>query len=226
MTVKKSITRLLVTGLLLSAAASAFAEKGDWLIRSRIIYISPNDDSGAVAINGAGVAGSGVSVNGAATIDIDFTYMFTNNFGVELLLDLSSKHDVKATGTLAGLGTILETRVLPPALIAQYHFRPAAKFRPYIGAGVNYTIFFDEKAKGSLNNAIGTASSVDFENSTGLVAQLGADFALNDDWFMNVDAKYMTIDTTVKVNTQTGNNLRVNADIDPFVLGVGIGRRF
>jgi outer membrane protein len=101
---------------------------------------------------------------------------------------------------------------------------PDSNIRPYIGAGVNYTYFFDEKVVGPV---LPTANSkAKLEDSWGLAAQAGVDIAINDDWFVNLDVKYIQMDTTAKFSNTAAGNAQISADIDPFVYGIGVGRRF
>jgi outer membrane protein len=217
---------LLIGGLAFSATAAQAYQGGDWLVRGRLITIQPNDSSGPVSIAGAAVPGSGVTVGSATTLDIDITRMLTPNWGVELLLDPSTKHDIDATGSaLGGLGTIVTTRVLPPALILQYHFAPNSNVRPYAGVGVNYTLFFNEDATNSLKTALGGSADVSLKESWGLAAQAGVDVDVNKDWFVNLDVKYIDMSTKANISSPAGV-VRVNADINPWVFGVGLGRRF
>jgi len=216
---------IVAAGLALSATPAAAWDAGDWLMRGRLINVAPHDSSGPVSIAGTAVPGSGVSVDSSVTLDIDFTYMMTRNWGAELLLDLSSKHDVTATGSLAGLGQIVSSRVLPPSLLLQYHFAPGAKVQPYAGIGVNYTYFFDEDASASLTRALGGSARVDLDSSWGLAAQVGADIDLNNGWFLNVDLKYIDFNTTASITAPAGLT-RVDVDINPWVYGIGIGKRF
>jgi outer membrane protein len=208
------------------AGASAFAhDAGDFFVRARVIDIAPNDDSGAVVIAGSPVGGSGVSVDEGWTLDIDLNYMLSANWGVELLLDLSSRHTVAATGSLASLGEILELRTLPPALLLQYHFNPAGQFQPYAGLGLNYTYFFDIDASDSLKAALGGVSDADLDGSFGLAAQVGADFMLGNGWFLNLDLKHIRIDTQADIASGAGT-VTVDVDVNPWVYGIGLGRSF
>jgi outer membrane protein len=119
---------------------------------------------------------------------------------------------------------VIETKVLPPTLTLQYHFLPNSSVRPYIGAGLNYTYFFDEEVVGVLDQP---DAKVKLDSSWGLAAQAGVDIDVGDDWFINFDVKYLDIDTEARFS---GINLvgsaNINTDIDPFVYGIGIGRKF
>ena len=214
--------KLFTATTLLSAMLASMplhaVEKGDILVRARIINIAPDVGSNEVILSDGTATGGGIDVDDATTLDIDFTYMVTNNFGVELLLDIPSTHDVTGTDALAGVN-IGEVTVLPPALIAQWHFMPTNNIRPYAGAGINYTFFYSESTHSDLGN---TDLSVD--DAFGLVAQAGVDIDINKDWYINFDAKYIDLDTTA---TLTGDvEAKVDFDVNPLVLGVGIGTSF
>jgi len=200
-------------------APMSLAEAGDFLVRVRALNVSPNDDSGSVST----IPGSSVSVGSDTTVELDFTYFFSRNLGIEAILG-TSQHDINAGGSIAGLGKIAEVSTLPPTVTLQYHFQPDATVRPYAGIGVNYTKFYDQKASASLQSALGP-TSVDLDSSFGLSAQVGVDIKLDKDWFVNLDAKYIRMDTTANLNS--GGVVRtVDVDINPWFFGVGVGRRF
>lgn len=215
----------MITGLGLSAAAvPAMAyEAGDWLVRGRIINVNPNDDSGNLYIGGASTGSEGVEVDSDTVPELDITYMLTRNWGLELILGYS-EHTVKAHKTWSALGDVIDTKVLPPTLTLQYHFLPDSTVRPYVGLGVNYTYFFDEEVSGSVLDIPG--ADVKLDSSWGLAAQAGVDVALNQDWFVNFDVKYIDIDTEAHFSGTPVGRAKITADIDPFVWGIGIGRRF
>ncbi|SFK04845.1 OmpW/AlkL family protein [Methylophaga sulfidovorans] len=223
---KTTLAAALLTTLGLSTlAAPAMAyEAGDWLVRGRIINVNPNDDSGTLTLNGVDQGTKGVSVNSDTVPELDITYMLHKNWGVELILGYSN-HTVKGEKSWSALGDVIDTKVLPPTLTLQYHFMPDSTIRPYVGAGINYTYFFDEEVAGNVLDQPG--AKVKLDSSWGLAAQAGVDVALNDDWFVNFDVKYIDIDTTAHFkNTAAAASAKIDADIDPFVWGIGIGRRF
>lgn len=220
---------LFVSGFSIACIPVLAYQTGDLLVRGRIINISPDSSSDDVTSNGTTVPDTSVEVESGYSLDLDFTYMFTPNIGAELLLDLSSKHEVTAKGnTLASLapGNIMSTRVLPPALILQYHPTPDAWFSPYVGLGLNYTYFFDESATDSLNNGLKGVSAPSLDASFGWVTQFGADYDLGNEWFLNADLKYMAIGTTATFNSGALGSVSVDVDINPWVIGLGIGKRF
>lgn len=222
---KLAIVMLAVTSISTIATPAIAYEAGDWLIRGRLVNIKPQDDSGTLSVNGApGITGSGVSVDSDAIFKVDITYMLDRNWGTELILGYS-EHEISGTGTISTLGQVAKTKALPPALTLQYHFAPDANIRPYIGAGMNYTYFFSEDVKGPLTAGAPNAK-VKMENSWGLVAQAGVDIAINEDWFFNLDVKYIDMDTTAKFSNTSAGSAKIDVDINPVVWGVGIGRRF
>jgi len=220
---KYAIALLTLTGMVTAAAPALAYEAGDWLIRGRIINVNPNDDSGTLSIGGIDQGTKGVTVNSDVIPELDITYMVDRNWGVELILGYSD-HTVSGEKSWETLGHVIDAKVLPPTLTLQYHFMPDSTVRPYIGAGLNYTYFFDEKVAGVVLPADG--SKVKLESSFGFAAQAGVDIALNDDWFVNVDVKYIDIDTTAKFSGTAVGSAEIDADIDPFVYGIGVGRRF
>ena len=193
-----------------------------WIIRLRAIDIAPDDSSGDIAVNGTSVADSGVGVDEDIVPELDITYMLTKHIGLELIL-ATSNHNVTARGSLGALGRVINTDVLPPTLTLQYHFNPRGTIRPYAGVGVNYTHFYDEKVRGPLDIA---GSDIRLDSSWGLAAQLGVDYMLDHEWFINADIKYIKIDSTATFHDTVFGNVEVDVDIDPIVVGLGFGKRF
>lgn len=206
----------------LATTLPAHAEAGDWILRARAIAVAPQGGSGGITPT---FPNEGVSVDTAYAPEVDVTYMVTNNLGLELIA-ATTKHSAKGkTGTTGSIGKLLDTWVLPPTLTLQYHFAPEGKFRPYVGAGVNYTIFYNERAAGSLEDAVGP-TDVSLSDSFGWALQAGADIPVNEKLFLNFDVKYIDIDTTARLNTTAIGQQRVRVNIDPLVIGFGVGMRF
>ncbi len=220
MSVKRNKTMITAACLAATLTASTTAlalDQGDWIGRIGISHISPGDKSDEVPGLGPLTPGSGVEADSATGLSFNIGYMLTDNLAIDVLASLPFKHDIKATGSIAGLGTIGETKQLPPTISLQYHFSPKASVRPYIGAGLNYTIFFDTDTKGAL-----AASSLDLDNSFGLAAQAGVDVDLNNGWFVYGDVRYIDINTDASLDG--GQDFEV--EIDPWVFAVGVGTTF
>lgn len=184
-----------------------------WQVRFRVISIMPNESATIEAIGGD------VEIDAAFVPELDFTYFFDKNWAAELILG-TANHDVKAVSTAAGDIKLGDVWLLPPTLTLQYHF-DADTVRPYLGAGLNYTIFYgvDEGP---------VADSVDYDSSFGFAFQGGLDFDLDDKWFLNLDAKYILINTeaTVDATTALGATVGADVDINPLVIGLGVGMKF
>ncbi len=215
---RHSISFAIAASLL--AAAPAHAEQGDWIVRLRAIMVAPNESTGPVQPS---FATGKTAVSNSVAPELDFTYMWTKHLGTELILG-TTKHHVSGRDALAPVGRLASTWVLPPTLTLQYHFMPDAHVRPYAGAGLNYSIFYSEKASSALDAAIGK-TKVGLSDSFGYALQTGVDVDLGRRLFLNFDAKYIDIDTKARLTTGALVN-RERVHLDPFVFGVGIGTRF
>ncbi|QAY78502.1 OmpW family protein [Sphingosinicella sp. BN140058] len=210
------------------AAAAAFAqpaqaaEAGDVLVRVRAIMVSPTEKSGSIL---PGFPGETAKVDDSIMPEVDVTWMATRNVGFELIA-ATTKHTASGrTGTTGSIGKLASTWVLPPTLTAQYHFGPDAKVRPYVGAGLNYTLFYAENASRGLEAAVGR-TKVRMKDSFGWAAQAGVDIDLSERIFLNLDVKYIDIDTRARLATAAAGTQRVKLNLDPIVFGVGLGTRF
>lgn len=171
-----------------------------WQARFRIISVIPSPDDDIPLAD--------VDISTAFTPELDFTYFFNKNIAAELILG-TAKHNVEIENG-PDLGHVW---LLPPTLNLQYHFY-ADDFKPYVGAGVNYTIFYgvDE----------GDFSSIEYENGFGFSVQTGVDYNLNEKWFLNLDIKKLWLKTDVSVD----NAPNVEVDINPLIVGLGVGMKF
>ncbi len=205
----------------LSTSSAVAVETGDFIVRAGPAWVLPNDSSSNVT----GIPNSKVGVGDGVALGLNFTYMVTDNIGIELLAATPFTHNLTGEGSIAALGTIGETKQLPPTLTLQYHFNPHPNIKPYLGVGINYTTFFSESSTASLNNALGGPTSIDLEDSWGASGELGVDFMLNGGWLINAAAWYTGISTTATLNT-AGAIRKVDVDINPWVLFVGVGKQF
>ena len=198
----------------LAAAAPAMAQsKGDWTLGVGVHAVDPKSDAGD--LNGAalGLGKLSTKVDSDVKPTITFEYFVADNVGIEVLGALPFKHDV----SIDGVGKVGETKQLPPVVSLQYHFANSSKVTPFVGLGVNYTKFFSTDSKGAL-----AGTRLKLEDSWGLAAHAGLDFALTKKDALRVDLRWADIDTKVKVN---GNKLGT-ANIDPLVYGVAYVRSF
>jgi outer membrane protein len=221
---------IFIAALLASVAGSAPAlaqdsqgiSAGDVLVRVRAIAVVPNERSSGITPT---FPTEKVAVDNSVMPEIDVTYMVTDNIGFELIAS-TTKHTASGkTGTTGAIGDLASTWVLPPTLTAQYHFNPKGKVRPYLGAGINYTIFWNEKASSGLTGAVGP-TTVSMSDSFGWAAQAGVDIDVGRNLFVNLDVKYIDIDTDVTLRTTAIGTQKVRANLDPLVIGMGVGFRF
>ncbi|WP_417346016.1 outer membrane protein OmpW [Ferrimonas sp.] len=195
----------------LSAPAFAAREAGDFIVRAGWAQVSPDESSEDVAGNGE------FSVDSNSQLGLNFTYMLTDAWAVEVLAATPFKHDVG----LPGIGNIAEVTHLPPTVMAQYYFG-SDKIRPYIGAGINYTYFWDEEFTNDLDGAL---TDLELSDSWGLAAQVGIDYELNDNWLINASIWYLDIQTDVDFKLG-GDSVSIETDIDPWVYMVSVGYKF
>ncbi len=202
-------------------AARVETRAGDVLLRARAITVAPNERSGSIL---PAFPGEKVRIDNSVMPELDLTYMATDNIGFELIASTTKHHADGRTGTTGGIGRLASTWVLPPTLTMQYHFMPRSTVRPYVGAGINYTIFWNEKASPALEAAVGR-TRVHMKDSVGWAAQAGIDIDLSRKVFLNLDVKYIDIDTTARLDTAAAGTQRVRLNVDPLVFGVGLGLR-
>jgi len=217
---------MLFTGIVLVAGQKiAIADegwrKGSLIIRAGAASVQPDDSSSTVG----GIPDSGVSVKSNTQLGLTGSYFLSDNLAIGLLASTPFSHDISGTGSLAGLGKVANAKQLPPTLTLQYHFTGSSRAKPYIGAGLNYTLFFDESATASLEGALGGPTDVSLDGSFGFAVEAGADIALANEWYLNLSVWYIDIDTTADVTTG-GTTLSVDVDIDPLVWMLGVGKRF
>lgn len=194
-----------------------------WQVRLRGVGVVP-DESAKIDI-----IGGDVNVSTTFIPELDFTYFFTKNVSAELILG-TTKHDVHTVASdISAVGGPTSYNVdlgsvylLPPTLTAQYHFIIADVFRPYIGAGVNYTIFYNADA-GKV------VKGIKYDNAFGYAFQGGFDLMVSDKYFINIDCKKLILNTKVKVdasNLAAGLSIPADVDLNPWLVGFGVGMKF
>ncbi len=194
-----------VVALMIAAPAMAH-EEGSWVLRAGVGMVAPESNNLDLGPGGT------IEVDDGTSLTLTGTYMFTQNWAFDILAAWPFSHDIELGGV-----KVAETDHLPPTFSVQYHFLPDGKFQPYFGAGLNYTTFFSTDTTGPL-----AASRLSLDDSFGLAAQLGADVALQNDWVINFDFRYINIETDAKLD---GVKLGT-VDINPFVYSISVGKRF
>jgi outer membrane protein len=188
-------------------------QAGTVMIRLRAIGVIPLDASSSVS-----AIGGHVSTTAQAAPEIDISYFFTNNLAVELIA-ATTKHTLTATDTKLGKVDVGSTWVLPPTLTLQYHFMPDQAFSPYVGVGINASFFYSSRAAG------GTVTGLSVNNSWGPAIQAGFDYNFAGHWFANFDVKQIFLNTAAHISAGA-TRLKAKDDLDPLVVGAGLGYRF
>lgn len=210
----KGKLKLASLSIILSAISQQALAKDssyDWIVRGRAVHVQ-TDTSSKVTTLGGHVATSSDQIP-----ELDITRFFTPNFAAELILG-TSKHDVSLRGSpVLGNSTSLgSVKLLPPTLTAQYHFNPTGTFRPYAGAGLNYTFFYGAKTPST------TVTSIKYQDHLGYALQAGFDYMIDERFSVNFDVKKIFLKTQVQVN----NAYTARVRLDPWLIGVGMGYRF
>lgn len=210
---------LLGAAMLVSIVQPAMAGEGavngsNWLakerfqVRVRALGVVPDEQS-SVSAGGTPLAGD-IKVSNALVPEVDLTYFFTDHIGAELIAG-TARHEMDFNG--ANLG---EAWILPPTLTVQYHFARDQAFSPYVGAGINYSLFYGESAGTGFND-------LDVDNGVGPAVQAGFDYWLNDHWGLNLDVKKIWMNVDASLNNGA---IKADVDLDPWLIGAGVSYRF
>lgn len=226
-----------ILGVALAGPAVAH-EAGQWIVRAGVGTVMPDDNNlrlPEITIDPLTINAT-VQVDDGTSLTLTGTYMFSKNWAIDILASWPFKHDIDLDATIfdgvtttSGSVPFGEVEHLPPTLSVQYHFRPDAKFQPFVGLGVNYTLILDE----DLDSDIVAAGIVDFslDNSFGVAAQIGADWMINDNWMINFDLRMIQIESELKATIDDGINPPItgklgDVGIDPWVFAINVGYGF
>ena len=187
-----------------------FKHQGAWLVGLKVLNLNP-DVKSVTSIGGeARVADDTVP-------ELDIRYFLTDNIALETILGYT-EHKVSAVGTQLGDVNLGSTKVLPPTVTLQYHFTGGRRFLPYVGAGLNYTVYFDGDA--------GDTVDVSYKDDFGFALNLGFDYVLNENTYFNVDLKKYKLSTDTVIDAGDAGIATASVDLDPLALSVGFGWRF
>lgn len=233
---KKTILGLALLSLFTCTSAIAAYETGDFVIRGGATMVSPDSGKSGVYVEAlGGDTPLSVSVDDDTQLGLNFVYFYDSNWAVEVLAATPFKHDVKVhdpegisgADGLFGVDvdgiTLGDVTHLPPTVSALYYFDTSSKLQPYVGVGLNYTIFFDEEFK-SAPKSVGF-NSLKLESSLGIALQVGADYEIDDTWHVNASVRYIDLQTDAdfKIGDLKGT---AKIDIDPMVYSLMLGYKF
>lgn len=206
----------LAAALLAAFSAGSQAQEGNWLVRARAVNLDTANKSSAIPL--LAVPSDAIHVSNKTIPEVDITYFFTKNIAAELILTVPQKHGVKVTQSAIGAFKAGSFKHLPPTLTLQYHFLPDGQFRPYVGAGINYTRISNDDL------AVPGVTKLHLENdSWGGALQAGIDVKISKNVFLNLDVKKIYIRSDV---TAPGLGKLSTVKVDPLAIGLGIGWRF
>ena len=203
---------MVVAGTFAVPKAAVAKEAGDWLIRARVIAVVPDEKSKITPIGGKAKLGNEVSG------ELDFTYFVTDHVAAELIL-ATTKHSVAAAGTAIGDIDLGHVWLLPPTLTVQYHFNPKGRLSPYLGTGINLTLHHSV-------NPGPVVADVNYDTSVGFALQGGFDYRISRRVSFNVDIKRIWLNSDVTIDAGPLGIVKANVDINPFIIGTGIGITF
>ncbi|MDR1228812.1 MAG: outer membrane beta-barrel protein [Azoarcus sp.] len=226
---------LLAATLALAFSGAAFAhEPGNFIVRAGAMHIAPDVDSSKIRLNGVDHSGSKAEVPSTTSLlNLTGTWIFAPHLGLELMLGGPVSYDIKIKGVSSGNianGSLATVTQQPITASLQFFFlNPKSRFQPYVGVGLNYTSFYDERFK-RRQKRLGFRR-LELEDSVGWALQAGMDIALTDRLYLNAAAWKIDIDTKAKGKGHWGwggNEQRVKFDmeIDPWMYFVGVGYKF
>lgn len=201
-------------GLASAVHAEDFQPKHQGLVMLNVRATNVDPKAGDSITTAAGAAtGLRADVKQDLVPTIGISYFLTDHVAFEIIAG-TSKHTVKAVGPGTNV-KVHDTWVVPPVASIQYHFAPAARISPYVGAGLNYMIFYSGKDMNGFK--------VKLKDGAGWAVQAGADIAVKDRWSVNLDVKKVYFQTRASIN---GGALTSKVNLDPWVVSVGVGYKF
>lgn len=197
----------LAAALALALAAGSAHASDDWFVRAGATNVNPTSGNGTLAGTLA------VDIDSQTTLGFTVGRYLNDHWAVELLAAAPFSH----TASLNGARSV-DFKHLPPTLSLQYYFgKPESTVRPFFGAGLNYTLVFDEQERGPV-----AGTRVDLDNSWGLAAQAGLLWNVSDRWHATADVRWIDIDADARLN---GASIGT-ATVDPLVVSLMIGTSF
>ncbi len=221
-----------------SFAGQAY-EQGDWVLRVGATTVEPDTRSDDINLPGGLVAKA--DVDNDTQLGIIPVYMLTDVLAIEVLAATPFERNIDAHGQGAISGTTLDagsTDLLPPTASVQWYPRGGQPgWQPYVGAGLNYTTFFDTNTDEQLVSLLGDLTggavndaNLDLDDSWGLALQAGVDIPIDERWAFNAGIWYIDIDTTAEIDAQadgvTVATVKFDLQLDPWVYNVGIAYKF
>lgn len=224
---KKSLVTVALLSTLSCGAMAQGYQAGDIVIRGGLTNVNPDSNKAAVYLADADSTMS-LSVDDNTQLGLNFVYFYNQNIAIEVLAATPFTHDVTIHDPNAVLGVdgakLAEVTHLPPTVSALYYFDTNSAVTPYVGAGINYTIFFEEEFEAA-PKSLGL-SDLKLDASFGLSLQVGVDYAINDNWHVNASARYIDIESDASFKVGGADIGSATVDVDPMVYSLMLGYKF
>ena len=204
------LSSLFLSPISLAEGSGSFKRAGDWLVGAKVANLNP-------AVNSA------VSIGGFVEADfdtfplLDFRYFLGDRIALEAIAG-TTKHQIGVKETALGDLNLGSIKVLPPTITLQYHFDTGTNFLPYVGAGINYTFFYDDDP--------GDSAGITYSDEVGFAFNVGFDYPLGERTYLNLDLKKYKLSTNVEVDAGAAGTATADVDLDPLVISIGFGWKF
>ena len=222
----KNTVKFLLVPLALACASLAQAQTaGTLMVRAGATTIKPNVDSGD--LSAPSLPGTKAGINSASQVSSGITYMYTDNLAVDLPLALPFKHDIVGAGAIEGAGKIADVKALPATVLAQWRFMsPKSAFRPFVGVGLTYAYFFGARGTPTLTALTGgnpnKPTTLSIGSKFAPTVQLGANLAIDRNWFVNGSYTYTPLTVTTTLSTGQTQESKIN----PGSISLSVGYQF
>lgn len=222
---KKTVQFALIPLALACASLAQAQSAGSWMVRAGATTIKPNVDSGD--LSAPSLPGTKADIRSASQVSGGITYMYTDNLAVDLPLALPFTHDIEGAGAIQGAGKIADVKALPATVVAQWRFLPAnSAFRPFVGVGLTYAYFFGARGTSTLTAISGGTpdkpTTLSIGSKLAPTVQLGANLAVDKNWFVNASYTYTPLTVTTTLSTGQTQESRIN----PASLSLAVGYLF
>ncbi|MDQ2702406.1 MAG: outer membrane beta-barrel protein [Pseudomonadota bacterium] len=163
------------------------------------------------------LAGSEAEFDGTGAGTLSASYFINDHIAIE---GWGAVTDFQHRVTTPGAGKVATVASQPYALSGQYHFRDGNEtIRPFVGLGYYQSNFKDEDQDDAgpyADNHIG------IESPEGAMATVGVDLNFTEHVFARADVRYLHGNSDIAVDGVEAGE----AELNPVVIGVGVGARF
>lgn len=196
------VTRLfciLIFGIAEVCAQDSEENKTNWSFQTRLVMSGSSEESDP----------EGYIVYSAFSVEPSVRRKISNCFSLEMN-ERTESHEIDFRDSAKREIPLGSVELLPVNLLLQYNLFQKEKARIYLGAGGNVTFCWEKS---------GTLNSDDLSPSFGPAIQLGCDLNLSKSAFANLNFGWNGLKTDLKA----GNHVLATLQMDPLLIGMGIG---